>query len=177
MNRWLSDISVNLKLSLGFGLVRYELLTAPKAVSHCHCGQCRKGHGAAFASYASVARSALLVLQGADKITAYPSSATVVREFCGHGIGKVFHEEPQILHYGRAGGRLSWALEAPYYLKEHVTNRVLPVRELVLSQQHKTTGIGVEAAVQVQAIIGSEGNVASIAGHVDAALPRYVNRA
>ena len=37
-----------------------------------------------------------------------------------------------------------------------------------------TTGIGVEVAVQVQAIIGSEGNVASIAGHVDAALPRYV---
>ena len=33
-------------------------------------------------SYASVARSALRVLQGADKITAYPSSATVVREFC-----------------------------------------------------------------------------------------------
>jgi methionyl aminopeptidase len=28
---------------------------------------------------------------------------SVVREFCGHGIGKVFHEEPQILHYGRAG--------------------------------------------------------------------------
>lgn len=28
---------------------------------------------------------------------------SVVREFCGHGIGKVFHEEPQVLHYGRAG--------------------------------------------------------------------------
>ncbi len=26
---------------------------------------------------------------------------SVVREFCGHGIGKKFHEEPQILHYGR----------------------------------------------------------------------------
>jgi methionyl aminopeptidase len=28
---------------------------------------------------------------------------SVVREFCGHGIGKKFHEEPQVLHYGRAG--------------------------------------------------------------------------
>ncbi len=28
---------------------------------------------------------------------------SVVREFCGHGIGTVFHEEPQILHYGKAG--------------------------------------------------------------------------
>ncbi len=28
---------------------------------------------------------------------------SVVREYCGHGIGKVFHEDPQILHYGRPG--------------------------------------------------------------------------
>jgi methionyl aminopeptidase len=27
---------------------------------------------------------------------------SVVREFCGHGIGRRFHEEPQVLHYGRA---------------------------------------------------------------------------
>jgi methionyl aminopeptidase len=27
----------------------------------------------------------------------------VVKEFCGHGIGTKFHEEPQVLHYGRAG--------------------------------------------------------------------------
>jgi methionyl aminopeptidase len=26
-----------------------------------------------------------------------------VREFCGHGIGRKFHEEPQVLHYGRLG--------------------------------------------------------------------------
>ena len=26
---------------------------------------------------------------------------SVVREFCGHGIGRAFHEEPQVLHYGR----------------------------------------------------------------------------
>jgi len=28
---------------------------------------------------------------------------SVVREFCGHGIGQVFHEDPQVLHYGRPG--------------------------------------------------------------------------
>ncbi len=27
----------------------------------------------------------------------------IVREFCGHGIGRKFHEEPQVLHYGRPG--------------------------------------------------------------------------
>jgi len=28
---------------------------------------------------------------------------TVVREYCGHGIGQVFHEDPQVLHYGQRG--------------------------------------------------------------------------
>ncbi|MCB1539643.1 MAG: type I methionyl aminopeptidase [Rhodoblastus sp.] len=28
---------------------------------------------------------------------------TVVRDFCGHGLGRLFHDEPNILHYGRRG--------------------------------------------------------------------------
>jgi methionyl aminopeptidase len=28
---------------------------------------------------------------------------SVVREYCGHGIGRIFHEDPQVLHYGQAG--------------------------------------------------------------------------
>ena len=32
-----------------------------------------------------------------------PMGYSVVREFCGHGIGKKYHEEPQVLHYGKAG--------------------------------------------------------------------------
>ena len=35
---------------------------------------------------------------------------SVVREYCGHGIGRVFHEEPQVLHYGSPDTGL--ALEA-----------------------------------------------------------------
>jgi methionyl aminopeptidase len=30
---------------------------------------------------------------------------SVVREYCGHGIGRVFHEDPQVLHYGQPGSR------------------------------------------------------------------------
>jgi methionyl aminopeptidase len=30
-------------------------------------------------------------------------SCSVVREYCGHGIGRVFHEDPQVLHYGKPG--------------------------------------------------------------------------
>jgi methionyl aminopeptidase len=28
---------------------------------------------------------------------------SVVRDFCGHGIGRIFHDEPQVLHYGKPG--------------------------------------------------------------------------
>jgi methionyl aminopeptidase len=28
---------------------------------------------------------------------------SVVREYCGHGIGRIYHEDPQVLHYGKAG--------------------------------------------------------------------------
>ena len=28
---------------------------------------------------------------------------SIVREYCGHGIGKAFHEDPQVLHYGKPG--------------------------------------------------------------------------
>jgi methionyl aminopeptidase len=31
------------------------------------------------------------------------NSCSVVREYCGHGIGLGFHEDPQVLHYGRPG--------------------------------------------------------------------------
>ena len=30
-------------------------------------------------------------------------SYSVVREYCGHGIGAEFHEDPQVLHYGQKG--------------------------------------------------------------------------
>jgi methionyl aminopeptidase len=31
------------------------------------------------------------------------NGCSVVREYCGHGIGRTFHEDPQVLHYGRPG--------------------------------------------------------------------------
>ena len=37
----------------------------------------------------------------AIQMHAESNNFSVVREYCGHGIGKVFHEEPQVLHYGK----------------------------------------------------------------------------
>jgi methionyl aminopeptidase len=44
---------------------------------------------------------------------------SVVREYCGHGIGNVFHEEPQVLHYGKPGTGLE--------LKEGMTFTIEPM--------------------------------------------------
>jgi methionyl aminopeptidase len=46
---------------------------------------------------------------------------SVVREFCGHGIGRRFHEEPQILHYGRPG-TLDRLVEAMTFTVEPMIN-------------------------------------------------------
>ena len=47
---------------------------------------------------------------------------SVVREYCGHGIGKNFHEEPQVLHYGRAGSGIE--------IKEGMTFTIEPMINL-----------------------------------------------
>jgi methionyl aminopeptidase len=39
----------------------------------------------------------------AIQVYAEDNHYSVVREYCGHGIGREFHEEPQVLHYGTAG--------------------------------------------------------------------------
>ena len=55
---------------------------------------------------------------------------SIVREFCGHGIGARFHEEPQVLHYGRAGTGLK-LLEGMTFTVEPMVNAGRPaIRQL-----------------------------------------------
>jgi len=44
---------------------------------------------------------------------------SVVREYCGHGIGTVYHEDPQVLHYGQRGSGLQ--------LREGITFTIEPM--------------------------------------------------
>jgi methionyl aminopeptidase len=39
----------------------------------------------------------------AIQAVAHREHFSVVREYCGHGIGQIYHDEPQVLHYGRRG--------------------------------------------------------------------------
>ncbi len=65
------------------GAVKYELLSEPKAVTHCHCHMCQKQHGAAFATYASLPKADLRYVSGQEVMVAYNSSGNILRKFCG----------------------------------------------------------------------------------------------
>lgn len=67
---------------------------------------------------------------------------SVVREYCGHGIGKVFHEDPQVLHYGKSNTGLeiqpgmTFTIEPMINLgKRHV--KLLQDKWTVVTQDHK----------------------------------------
>ncbi|MGA1472152.1 MAG: type I methionyl aminopeptidase [Burkholderiaceae bacterium] len=55
---------------------------------------------------------------------------SVVREFCGHGIGKVFHEEPQVLHYGKPGTGLKLQAGMTFTIEPMINAGRPEIREL-----------------------------------------------
>lgn len=66
---------------------------------------------------------------------------SIVREFCGHGIGRIFHEEPQVLHYGTPGTKLRLESGMTFTIepmvnagKRHV--RLLPDQWTVVTKDH-----------------------------------------
>lgn len=65
------------------GGVRYEVSGELSRVSHCHCSMCRKAHGAAFGTYATVEAGGFQWLQGQGLVKTYRSSPGVSRTFCG----------------------------------------------------------------------------------------------
>ena len=55
---------------------------------------------------------------------------SIVREFCGHGIGRKFHEEPQVLHYGRAGTGLQLEPGMTFTIEPMINAGKPAIREL-----------------------------------------------
>ena len=66
---------------------------------------------------------------------------SVVRDYCGHGIGRIFHEDPQILHYGKPGTGLelqegmTFTIEPMVNAGRHET-RLLPDAWTVVTKDH-----------------------------------------
>ena len=64
------------------GKVRYKIYAPAKSVEHCHCSQCRRAHGALYASGALFDASAVKIIKGQSNLTHYESSAGNWRKFC-----------------------------------------------------------------------------------------------
>ncbi|WP_095146420.1 GFA family protein [Pseudomonas sp. Irchel s3b6] len=77
------------------GAVHYQLSSALKAITHCHCRRCQKAHGAAFATYGSVPGSALSLIDPTAALKAYESSPGVTRQFCGDCGASLFWRDSQ----------------------------------------------------------------------------------
>ena len=55
---------------------------------------------------------------------------SIVKEFCGHGIGAKFHEEPQVLHYGRIGTGLQLKAGMIFTVEPMINAGKAPIRQL-----------------------------------------------
>ena len=80
----------------------------------------------------------------AIQIHAEKNQYSIVREYCGHGTGAIFHEEPQVLHYGNPGTGLILEAGMTFTIepminagKRHV--RLLPDQWTVVTKDHKLT--------------------------------------
>jgi hypothetical protein len=72
------------------GGIRYEIEGAIEAPEHCHCGMCRKAHGAAFSTNAVVASASLTVLDMTGLLTEYESSPDRRKCFCSRCGSQLF---------------------------------------------------------------------------------------
>ena len=66
---------------------------------------------------------------------------SVVREYCGHGIGTIYHEDPQVLHYGQRGAGLRLQKGMTFTVEPMVNagkpaTRLLPDGWTVVTRDH-----------------------------------------
>ncbi|MEH6589617.1 MAG: GFA family protein [Halioglobus sp.] len=83
------------------GAVKYTVDSEINDFSHCHCSQCRRLHGAAFASFAGVSRAAFRYECGEQDVKSYASSNSHGRIFCSHCGSNILVElesEPESLY-------------------------------------------------------------------------------
>lgn len=62
--------------------VQFEILGPIHNIIYCHCSECRKAQGTAFATNGFVATAAFKIVTGEKQLTAYKNSATQTKYFC-----------------------------------------------------------------------------------------------
>lgn len=95
---------------------------------------------------------------------------SVVREYCGHGIGRVYHEDPQVLHYGHAGDGMVLKRNMTFTIEPMVNagarhTRLMPdgwtvvTRDRSLSAQWEHTVLVTDDGVDVLTRVPGDDNI------------------
>lgn len=96
------------------GAIKYRIDAPITSLTHCHCSMCRKVHGAAFATYASVPLESFHITEGKEQLGVYHSSPEVTRTFCKHcGANLQFVTSQDHHELGIAAGTLDSPLPSP----------------------------------------------------------------
>jgi len=66
------------------GKVQFEIASEIKDIVHCHCSNCRKAQGSAFATNGNVEKDGFKFVCGEDELTGYQSSSQRTKYFCKH---------------------------------------------------------------------------------------------
>ena len=84
------------------GMVSMQISDRINDFSHCHCSQCRRIHGSAFATFAGTSKAGFKILRGHDCLKSYNSSEKYTRFFCKNCGSKLFIEitdEPDQIYF------------------------------------------------------------------------------
>jgi len=80
--------------------VEYEITGLLGPVYNCHCSKCRRWHGAAFRTRASINKTQFNWISGSDNLSSYKSSENVTKFFCktcGSPLISTYENKPDIL--------------------------------------------------------------------------------
>ena len=89
-----------LKGSCHCGAIQYEIKGELGLIVCCHCSQCRKSQGTAFATNSPVPTKNFSFVSGEELLTKYPTSEDKVRTFCsacGSPIYSLLISKPEVL--------------------------------------------------------------------------------
>jgi len=80
--------------------IAYEISGELGPIYNCHCSKCRRWHGAAFRTRASIRREQFRWLRGEHLLSRFKSSATVTKLFCsvcGSSLISTYDDRPEVL--------------------------------------------------------------------------------
>jgi hypothetical protein len=77
------------------GALRFEVELPTLFCAHCHCGMCRRAHGAGFVTWFGIPHERFRITAGAENLVRYRSSEHATRSFCGRCGSSLFFATTQ----------------------------------------------------------------------------------